>query len=170
MITINIYLIGMMGSGKSTIGQLLAGRLNMPWFDMDDLIEKRGMTIPQIFEQYGEAEFRRIEAEVTKELSEEDKTIISTGGGVVLNDGNVAIMKSSGQVVYLKTTKEKLIKNLENGRGHRPLIQDGSLDLKIETLLNERGRKYEDSADHIIETDAYSPSEIADQIIKLLNL
>lgn len=170
MMTINIYLIGMMGSGKSTIGQLLADRLNMPWYDVDVVIEKKGMTIPEIFDKYGEAEFRRIETQVTKDLSEKERAVVSTGGGVVLNEKNITIMKTSGRVVYLETSKEKLIKNLENGRSNRPLIQDGSLEVKIDNLLNRRGKKYEDSADLIIKTDAYSPSEIADQIIKQLNL
>lgn len=168
--TINIYLIGMMGSGKSTIGQLLADRLNMPWLDMDEIIEKRGMSIPHIFEKYGEEKFREIETDVTKAIAQEDGTVVSTGGGVVLKDSNVELMKISGRVVYLKASKNQLLKNLESGRAHRPLIQDGSLEKKIDQLIGVRGQIYEDSADIIIETDAYSPSEIADQVIKLLKL
>lgn len=167
---INIYLIGMMGSGKSTIGRLLADRLNMSWIDMDEAIEKRGETIPQIFEKYGETEFRRIESEVAVELAKEANMIVSTGGGVILKRENVDVMKRSGKVVYLCATTDTLLRNLENGREGRPLIKDGSLENKINSLMDVRGEKYKSAADVIVETNALDPDEVAQKIINLLNL
>lgn len=167
---INIYLIGMMGSGKSTIGQILADRLNMSWVDMDEAIENRGMKIPEIFEKYGELRFREIETEVAKELSEKQHYVVSTGGGVILKQENVDTMKSSGRIIYLCATEETLLRNLDAGRAHRPLIKDGSLKKKIEDLMRVRGEIYVSSADFVVETNDLSPDELADEIINLLNL
>ena len=118
MIKINIYLIGMMGSGKSTIGQILADRLSMSWFDMDEVIENRGMKIPEIFEQYGETKFREIEMEVICQMANETRSVVSTGGGVILKPQNVETMRSSGHVVYLKASQGTLLRNF-GGHGHR---------------------------------------------------
>ncbi len=159
-----------MGSGKSTIGQILADRLSMSWFDMDEVIENQGMKIPKIFEQYGEAKFREIETEVTYQMAKETSSVVSTGGGVVLKPQNVETMQTSGHVVYLKASQKTLLRNLESGRAHRPLIKDGSLELKIKDLLDKRGQLYISSASLVVETDEHTPSEIADMIVNLLNL
>jgi len=170
MRTINIYLIGMMGSGKSTIGRKLADRLNMSWIDMDEAIENKGMKIPEIFEKYGETRFREIETEVTSEISKLHNYVVSTGGGVILRSDNISIMKESGHSIYLNASTETLLRNLEMGREHRPLIKEGSLKEKIETLLNVRGDRYITSADFNVKTDGLDPDALVDKIINLLNL
>jgi len=170
MININIYLIGMMGSGKSTIGRILADRLNMSWVDMDDAIEAKGMKIPEIFEKHGENKFRDIESQVTAELANSKSLVVSTGGGVILRSENVGLMRTSGKTVYLQADKSTLIRNLTNGRDHRPLLKDGSLEKKIDDLMVVRANKYISSADLVIETKSFSPHELCDQIVKLLKL
>lgn len=160
----------MMGSGKSTIGRLLADRLNMSWVDMDEAIEAKGMKIPEIFEKYGEEKFRDIESDVTRELSQESNNVVSTGGGVILRPENVEQMRKTGTTVYLQAGRSILIRNLTNGRGHRPLLKDGSLEKKIDDLMAVRGKKYIDSADLVIETNTLTPEELCEQIINLLKL
>ncbi len=167
---INIYLIGMMGSGKSTIGRILADRLNMSWIDIDESIENKGMKIPEIFEKYGEEKFREIETQVTNEVSKLTEHVVSTGGGVVLRSSNLTYMKDSGITIYLKASKATLLRNLSNGRENRPLIKNGSLELKVDNLLEQRAAKYLESAKYVIATDDLDPDSIVSEIINLLNL
>ena len=105
----NIVLIGMSGAGKTSVGRALSYRLKMAFVDMDDFIEKRkNMTVSEIFEKYGEEYFRKLETETAKFLSENYKnTIISTGGGVVLNSLNMDYLKESGTVIYINRSVEK---------------------------------------------------------------
>ncbi len=119
----NIVLIGMSGAGKSTVGKALSYKLKMAFLDMDDFIEKRqNMTISEIFEKYGEEYFRNLETEVAKYLSENYKnTIISTGGGVVLNPLNMKYLKNDGIVIYINRSVEKILSTLNPKK--RPLLK-----------------------------------------------
>ncbi len=170
MIKINIYLIGMMGSGKTTIGQELAGRLNLPLVELDKAIEKVGMSIPEIFERYGEAGFRDMETEAVRSTAAHAQAVISTGGGVILRPENVSIMNENGVVVYLKGNIETLIKNLTNGRASRPLLKEGNLRKNICSLMAIRAEKYMKASTYVIEVDDLTPAGITDKIIKQLKL
>lgn len=170
MIKINIYLIGMMGSGKTTIGQELAGRLNLPLVELDKAIEKVGLSISEIFERYGETGFRDMETEAVRSTANHEEAVISTGGGVILRSDNINIMKENGYVVYLKGNTETLVKNLTKGRDSRPLLKEGDLREKVCSLMAVRAEKYMMASTHVVEVDALTPAGIADKIIKQLKL
>ncbi len=127
-----VYIIGFMGSGKSTAGKKLASLLGWSFIDLDKRIEeKAGKTIPEIFSQQGEDYFRNIEAEVLKNLISQTKTVISTGGGTPCHGDNMDHMLETGLTLYLKLTPGQLKSRLSESTGKRPLIKD----LDEESLL-----------------------------------
>jgi shikimate kinase len=162
---LNIYLIGMMGVGKTTIGQLLADKLNYRFLDTDLIIETAAnKTINEIFEREGEVSFRLIETEVLGEVSNYIRTVISTGGGIVLNPKNWSYLHY-GLIIWLNAPLELLIKRLAQDRS-RPLLKEVDLKLKLESLLEQRKPLY-GQADLSIEIEAnQTPEEITTEIIK----
>lgn len=165
----NIILIGYMGSGKSTVGRKAAKAVEYNFLDTDALIEKEeGMTISKLFEEKGEPYFREKETETIKRLIAEPKgNIIATGGGLPMKDGNAELLKELGTVIYLKAGTDTLMKRL-SGDNARPLLKNGDLREKIETMLAIRGPVYEATADLVLQTDNMSFYEIICQIEKLL--
>ncbi len=141
-----IFLIGYMGSGKTTLGKALALRLNMSFVDLDHYIEQRQFkTVAQIFEERGEDEFRRMEHEALLEASEFENVIISTGGGAPCFYDNMDIMDERGLTVYLQLSPQKLLDNLKQGKLKRPLIKnktDEELFHFIEENLKKRNCYY----------------------------
>ncbi len=136
----NICLIGMPSSGKSTVGKKLALKLGMRFIDTDELIKERiGMSIPEYFEKYGEKEFRKVESSVIKDLENEHKAVISTGGGAVLDQTNIINLKKNGVVVFLDRDLEKLTATAD-----RPLSSDIE---RLKRLYEERYDKYVRAAD-----------------------
>jgi len=128
-----IYIIGFMGSGKSTAGKKLASLLGWSFIDLDKRIEEHtGKTISDIFSQHGEDYFRNVEAEVLKSLKSQTNTVISTGGGTPCYCDNMDYMLETGLTLYLKLTSEQLKNRLSESKGERPLIKD----LKSERLLS----------------------------------
>ena len=122
-----IFLIGYMGCGKTTLGKILASRLEMDFIDLDTFIEERHFkTIPQLFEEKGESGFREIEHNALLEVCEFENIIISTGGGVPCFFNNMEIMKRAGLTVYLKVTPKVLTEVLKKAKRNRPLIKDKS--------------------------------------------
>ncbi len=120
-----VYIIGFMGSGKSTAGKKLASLLGWSFIDLDKRIEKQaGKTIPEIFSQLGEAYFRNVEAEVLKNLISQTNTVISTGGGTPCHGDNMDYMLETGLTLYLKLTPGQLKSRLSESTGKRPLIKD----------------------------------------------
>ena len=152
-----IVLIGYMGSGKSTIGEKTARSLGMEFLDTDALIEaQEGMTISELFAQKGEAYFRQKETQVIKELNKEQKKIVlATGGGLPMKEENQALLKELGIVVYLKASVDTLVERLKEDKT-RPLLREGDLRKKIETMLEIRNPIYEKVADIVLETDTKS--------------
>ncbi|MGY3187401.1 shikimate kinase [Lysinibacillus sp. TE18511] len=141
-----IYLVGFMGCGKSALGRRLSYFLKMPYYDMDrEIVRQQGMTIPQIFEEYGEARFREIETEFLENFRDE-ACIISTGGGVAVNAENRKIMRRSGLVFFLDATFEDIYKRIQHDP-NRPIVQSSTKE-ELENLYHYR-RKFYREAGHI---------------------
>lgn len=161
----NIVLVGFMGSGKTTIGRLLAEQTGMPLVDMDQRIEERAeKSINAIFAEEGEAHFREMERTMAEELSQESGLIISTGGGIVLNPDNIKNFERSGLVVCLLASAETVLERVQHDTS-RPLLA-GDKAAKIVELLEGRKALYH-AVPHKIETDGLTPKEICAQIIEL---
>lgn len=162
----NIILVGMMGSGKTTIGQILLQNLDgFDFFDTDKQIEKaEKQSINKIFELKGEEYFRKLETKITEDLINSKDLIISTGGGLFVKDENVQNLKMCGIVFYLKSSAEELAKRLENDKS-RPLLKNEELTIKLKELLAAREKHYE-KADYTINTTNKSIEEITKEIIE----
>ena len=165
----NIILIGYMGSGKSTVGRKTAKAVEYNFLDTDIMIEEEeGMTISELFEAKGEPYFREKETEIIQRLIAEPKgNIVATGGGLPMKEGNAELLKKLGTVIYLKAETDTLVKRL-TGNTTRPLLQNGDLREKIETMLAVRGPVYEACADVVLQTDNMSFYEIICNIERLL--
>ncbi len=165
----NIILCGMMGAGKSTVGAQLAAMTNRRLVDTDEVIVCRHGAISDIFKQRGEAYFRALETETVKEFSKEDGLIISVGGGLVLKEENVSLLRNNGRLIYLSATSQTLIDRLKADT-QRPLLQgcEEELSNRILRLMEERAPIYERVADCILNVDSKTPKEVAKEIISLL--
>ncbi len=161
----HLILVGFMGSGKSTIGQVLANKLKLTFVDTDRLIEKQqGCSISKIFEQFGEATFRQMETEVLRELLKEEKPlIISTGGGLPLKEENVRILKELGFVIMLDVNKFTVLRRLKKDTT-RPLLKGYNVEEKVDKLLTYRREYYEAAADRIVDVNTSSVEQIVNVI------
>ena len=133
-----VYLVGFMGCGKSSIGKMLARELGYTFIDMDKrLAEREGRSVNEIFAHYGEKHFRALEAEFLREVAQNDdeNMIVATGGGVACKEENLELMLQSGVVVYLKRTRQELLRRLVAGQHSRPLIQ-GKTPQQIEEFID----------------------------------
>ena len=162
----NIVLVGFMGTGKTTVGRLIAEKTGMPLLDMDSMIEERaGKTISSIFAEEGEPHFRQLERELAQELARAEGNIISTGGGIVLNPDNIADFEKTGLVVCLLANAETVLERVRHDSS-RPLLE-GDKATKIVELLESRKSLYE-AVTHKIDTSGRpSPQPTADEIIGL---
>lgn len=165
----NIFLIGFMGSGKSTIARLIQKELEMNLVEMDArIVEEQGMSINDIFAQYGEDHFRDIESQLILTIGDEGNTIVSCGGGVVVRPQNVSYMKNSGKIVYLKATPETIFERVKHSTD-RPIL-NGNMNVEyIAGLMEKRRPMYEGAADITIITDGKSKEEICKEIILSIN-
>ncbi|MDE5943133.1 MAG: shikimate kinase [Clostridia bacterium] len=161
----NIVLAGMPGSGKSTVADLLA-KHGKTVFDTDALIVEEHGKISEIFEDFGEEYFRRLETETVKKLCALDGIVIATGGGCLLKEENVKYLKGVGKIVYLRARSETLIKRVQ-GDTTRPLLA-GNIEEQIKRLYKERAAIYEGAADIIIDTDGLSPEQTIQRILRSL--
>lgn len=161
---LSLFLIGMMGSGKTTVGKALAHQLSYRFFDADVLIERvAGQTVSEIFAQQGEAAFRQIESQVLSELSSYTQSVIATGGGAAAEPHNWRYLRQ-GIVIWLDVPIALLCQRLQ-GSTNRPLLQEVDLSAKLQTLMNERRNCYA-QADLCITVDAQdTPEAIATRII-----
>lgn len=160
----NVFLIGPMGAGKTTIGRHLAALVHKRFLDADHEIEKRtGVSIPVIFEIEGESGFRRRESMVIGDLTQERDIVLATGGGVVLLEENRLALRQNGIVVYLHADIETLVERTRRDR-NRPLLQTGDPRAKIEELLHQREPIYRQVADVVIDTGQRAPSSVARDI------
>lgn len=173
-----VYLTGFMGSGKSTAGPLVARRLGWRFLDLDDVIaERAGRSIPELFEDGGEKDFRRREAEALRRVSEEaGEAVVATGGGALVPEENRRRARQSGLVVYLRAPARVLAERLAREAAERPLLQDedgkplagAALTRRIERLLSERRRFYE-QAPLAVDTADASPEETAAIIAEVVH-
>ena len=150
-----VYLTGFMGSGKSTVGPILANAIGYGFTDLDEHIERRaGQTIPELFEQEGEAVFRALEAELLRETTERPYIVVALGGGALVAPASRRLARAHGTVIYLHVPVEQLVRRLRRGSADRPLLTDDegnpltSLHLRdrVEGMLRERLPLYRDAA------------------------
>ncbi len=159
-----IALTGFMGSGKTTVGKVLADFLGCPFMDLDDLVVKKvGKSIPDIFAQDGEPAFRQLEAQVLRKTVEkyaESTAVLALGGGAVLAPASAALLHEKTVCIYLRASLETLLARLEGETAGRPLA-----DASLADRLAAREPIYEKTAHVVIDTDGLSPDEVADEII-----
>jgi len=161
----NIYFIGFMGTGKTTISKLIADHLNMKWTDLDDMIQqKEKKTIVEIFRENGEEYFRNLEKEVLKDVAGKGGYVVSTGGGIVIVDENVKIMKESGLIITLVASPDVIYERLKDDQS-RPLLQVPNPLDEIKRLMYERAPFYI-KGDIIIDTSFDEPEMIVGEILK----
>ena len=161
---LNVYLVGMMGSGKTTVGKLLAEKLDYRFLDTDILIETiAGKTIKEIFAQEGEVKFRELETQVLAEVCAYTRSVISTGGGIVLEAKNWSYLHY-GLIIWLDAPVELLVKRLA-GDDTRPLLKETDLNLKLTSLLEQRKSFYEEADLHIVIEESQTIREIVREII-----
>ena len=166
---LSISLIGLPGSGKSTVGRQLARRLRLPFADSDHVIEQRlGCPIREFFEREGEERFRDIEAEVIDELTQSGG-VLSTGGGAVLQQRNREHLHQRGRVIYLKSTPEELMRRLRHDT-QRPLLQVQDPLQRLRDLYAQRDPLYRETAHFVIDTGRPSVSTLVNMIVMQLEL
>lgn len=164
----NIVLIGFMGTGKSTVSELLKRRFAMEVVEMDQIIAKRqGMSISDIFATYGEEYFRDLETNLLIEMQSKKNMVISCGGGVPMRERNVVEMKKNGRVVLLTAKPETILNRVKNNHD-RPLLEGNKNVDFIADLMEKRREKYQTAADIVIETDGKSGLEICEELVKKL--
>ena len=167
-IDFNIYLIGFMGAGKSTIARALVRELGFPLVEMDEqIVKEQGMSINDIFEKYGEDHFRDIETQLVDNLAEKKGVIVSCGGGVVVRPQNTKRMKESGRIVFLTATPETVYERVKNS-SDRPIL-NGHMNVDyIAGLMEKRRALYENAADISVATDGKTREAICREILDRL--
>ena len=160
-----IVLMGFMGAGKTTIGKALAEKLSWDFIDTDAEIEKeQGRKISEIFETEGEQAFRDMETRLLKKLEKsEEQFVLSIGGGMPVREENRELLRKIGTVVYLKATKEELVRRL-SGDTNRPLLQGGAMEEKVAALMAARESIYVETAHQEVVTDGKSVKELIEKI------
>lgn len=162
----NIMLIGFMGTGKSTVASCLSREYGMEIVEMDELITKRaGMSISDIFAQYGEEYFRDLETNLVLELQSQSNQVVSCGGGVVLRERNVEEMKKGGSIVLLTAEPETILDRVKDD-DNRPLLRGNKNVAFISDMMEKRRPRYEAAADVVIHTDRKEVQEICREIME----
>ena len=165
----NIVLIGMRGSGKTTVGKILARKLGRELVEMDELISRKaGLSISEIVEGYGWAKFRDIEEEITSEVAKMDNIINASGGGVVTREKNIQKLKRSGVLVWLKASVDTLVRRIGEDTERPPLVGGRTRREDIEMTLAERKPLYQKAADLVVDTENQTPEEVAEIVMSHL--
>ncbi len=163
----NIYLIGPLGTGKTSVGKLLAKLMGRPFYDSDhEIVSRTGVDIPWIFEQEGESGFRVREAAMIAELTAMSGIILATGGGAVVTESNRKHLTDNGVVVYLRISTKEQMQRVQARKSARPLLKIYNTEEKLAQLNASREPYYQKMADLVYQTDALNPREIAEKILK----
>jgi len=166
----NIYLVGMMGSGKTVTGKALADRLGCVFVDLDAEIQgKEGCSIPEIFAERGEPYFRDLESSVLESFSKKSRQVIATGGGIVLREENVRRMKETGKVVLLKASAESLWQRVRYAKD-RPLLNKPDPFGTLKQILSDRESCYENACHFTVLTDGKIAEDVANEIREMIRL
>ena len=165
----NIVLIGYRGTGKSTVAKILGQRLERKVLSTDaEIVEEAGQSIPHIVEQFGWDHFRELETQMCRKLQDQTNLIIDTGGGLILKEENVKILKTNGKIFWLTAEIPTIMKRI-SGDTQRPSLSGTKTFVEeIEDILKERIPKYQAAADHVIPTDQIPPHQITDSILSLI--
>lgn len=167
----NIVLIGYRGTGKSTIGKVLAARLGRQLVSTDkEIVNRTGRSIPDIVAEHGWDYFRDLESEVCRELAGRDNLVIDTGGGAILRQHNVDVLKQNGKLFWLTASVDTIAKRIGKDNQRPSLTGTKSFVEEIEEVLRERTPKYQAAADHIVSTDGRSIDELAKILLAALSL
>ncbi len=165
----NIVLIGMRATGKTTVAKILAGKLKRDHIEIDELVvERSGLSIPEIVEKSGWEYFRDLESKVTKELAQIDNKIISTGGGVVTRKENTEILEKTGFLILLTASIDTMLLRMGNGTNRPSLTEKGSVREEIAEVLKQRKILYEKACNVIIATDNQNPEEVGERILAVV--
>jgi len=163
----NIYIVGFMGTGKTSTAKELAKRLGREFIDMDDSIQgKEGLAINGIFKEKGEPYFRKLEKDLVRELSCRENLVVSCGGGVIVDEENLSNLKKSGTVICFKSDVDVILRRTKDN-SERPLLNVDNPRKQISELLKKREPFYSQS-DHTIDTTHLSIAETVDKIIKII--
>ncbi|MCC2681103.1 MAG: shikimate kinase [Nitrosospira multiformis] len=166
----NIFLVGMMGAGKTTVGRLLSHFLEKTFYDSDREIQKRtGVSIPTIFEIEGETGFRRRETEILSELMNARNIILATGGGAVLSGVNRTMLKHGGTVIYLRASIDDLWRRTRHDK-NRPLLQTSDPRARLAELFVQRDPLYRETAHIVVESGKRSPRHLAQSLAQQLTI
>lgn len=162
----NIVLIGMTGVGKTTIGEALSRTSDRSFLDLDNEIERKTkMSIEEIFSLYGESYFRRLESDVVGQLYQDKNLIVSTGGGIVLDKGNIERLRATGIIVLLEGSIDYIINNIKRSKINRPLLNDMDIEETLKYMYNSRKELYLSAADCTVLVDNKSVDEIVYEIL-----
>lgn len=161
----NIILIGFMGSGKSSVGRLVAHRTGLHFVDTDALVEKQeGKSIPEIFTEQGEEHFRYVERLMLEEISHETGMVLATGGGIVLREDNRQSLRDIGFVVWLTANEDEIFRRVSRNT-NRPLLQTADPRAVVKNLFAARRELYQQTADCVIDSSGMPHRAVADRII-----
>ena len=164
----NIFIVGPMGSGKSTVGKIISNELFLNFFDTDEEIETRtGASIDWIFDLEGEEGFRKRESKILHEMVQKNSIVLSTGGGIILSESNRDLLSSRGTVFYLATPIAVQLERTSKDKD-RPLLKNGDPGKILKELHLARQSFYEEVADYIVDTEDKSSQEVSEEIIKLV--
>ncbi|MHB0992363.1 MAG: shikimate kinase AroK [Burkholderiales bacterium] len=162
----NIFLVGLMGSGKTTVGKLLSRHLRRPFYDSDhEIVRRTGVTIPMIFEVEGESGFRKREEQMLLQLTRQEGIVLATGGGAVLSPVNRDQLKSRGTVIYLRGTIDELWQRTRHDR-NRPLLQTQDPKARLRDLYTQRDPLYREIADIVVDTGRQNVHALVNHLVQ----
>jgi len=165
----NVVLIGYRGTGKSTVGKVVASRLGRGLISTDaEIVRRAGRSIPEIVAQHGWSYFRDLESQVCGELAGQDGLVIDTGGGIILRPDNVEQLKRNGKLCWLTASVESIVRRIGRDNQRPSLTGTKSFVEEVEEVLRERTPQYQSAADHVIGTDGRTIVQIADEILARL--